>query len=242
MAYLTQLVLTNGVPSDAADDGEVYTLNKAIKLEDDAHVSADGGIPAWAVRKLTPVNTSGTDGDYEPLQVSTGQLHTNAGHWQGVTNGVLAAAFATVQGSGATNGLDGLTSGAAATSASGYSQTETLGAKEAYIYYLSGDTTWTPSGAGANIAIWFLLSMDGGSTYEVADNTPSTTVPALSRPPDAVIPLDLVALGTGGKRKFASGRVKLPPGTFKVVAQNNGGATMGDTTITHAAIYIAPVA
>lgn len=164
------------------------------------------------------------------------------GFYLPATNGVLTTAFATVQGTGATNGLDGLTSGAAATSASGYSQTETLGAKEAIVYYLSGDTTWTPVGAGANIAIWFLQSVDGGTTYESAQNTPSTTVPALSRPPDAVIPLDLVATGVGGVRKFASGRVKLPSGTFKVVAQNNGGATMGDTTTTHAAIYIAPVA
>lgn len=162
--------------------------------------------------------------------------------WLPAANGVLATAFATVQGSGSTNGLDGLTSGSAATSASGYSQTETLGAKEALVYYLSGDTTWTPSGAGANIAIWFLQSVDGGSTYESAQNTPSSSVPALSRPPDAVIPLDLVATGTAGVRKFATGRVKLPSGTFKVVAQNNGGATMGDTTTTHAAIYIAPVA
>lgn len=212
------------------------------KAEDAAHSSGDFGFQMLAVRKLTPVTLSSGETDYEPLQISTGQLHVNAGHWQGVTNGVLAAPFATVAGSGATNGLDGLTSGAAATSSSGYSQAETLGAKEAFLYYLSGDTTWTPSGAGANIAVWFLLSMDGGSTYEVADNTPSTTVPALSRPPDAVIPLDLVALGTGGKKKFATGRVKLPPGHFKVVAQNNGGATMGDTTTTHAGIYLAPVA
>lgn len=237
------------VPDTGSPDANLIPVSMLVdllgvpiaKAEDAAHSSGDFGFQMLAVQKLTPVNL-GADGDYGPLQISTGQLHVNAGHWQGVTNGVLAAPFATVAGSGNTNGLDGLTSGSAATSASGYSQSDTLGAKEAYVYYLSGDTTWTPSGAGANIAVWFLLSMDGGSTYESAQNTPSTTVPALSRPPDAVIPLDLVATGTGGVKKFATGRVKLPPGTFKVVAQNNGGATMGDTTTVHAGIYIAPVA
>ena len=176
--------------------------------------------------------------------VGTGTVRTISSliRYQAGTNGLFAASFATVQGSGNTNGLDALTSGGAATSASGYSQTDTGGAKRGYIFYLSGDTTWTPAGAGANISGWFLLSMDGGSTYEVADNTPSTTVSALSRPPDFVIPLDLVALGTGGKRKFASGLITLPSVTFKVVVQNNGGATMGDTTTTHASINIAPVA
>jgi hypothetical protein len=42
--------------------------------EDDAHATGDLGIQALAVRKATPANLSGTDGDYEPLQVNNGAL------------------------------------------------------------------------------------------------------------------------------------------------------------------------
>lgn len=52
-------------------------LNSAIKAEDVASADADKGFPAYAVRKATPANTSGTDGDYEPLQISGGLLWTN---------------------------------------------------------------------------------------------------------------------------------------------------------------------
>lgn len=45
-----------------------------VKLEDVASADADAGVPAMAVRKATPANTSGTDGDYEMLQMSAGRL------------------------------------------------------------------------------------------------------------------------------------------------------------------------
>lgn len=44
------------------------------KAEDVASADADVGVPALAVRKATPANTSGTDGDYEFLQMSAGRL------------------------------------------------------------------------------------------------------------------------------------------------------------------------
>lgn len=44
------------------------------KAEDVASADADVGVPAMAVRKATPANTSGTDGDYEMLQMSAGRL------------------------------------------------------------------------------------------------------------------------------------------------------------------------
>lgn len=46
------------------------------KAEDAAHADGDAGVPALAVRTDTPTNRSGTDGDYEPLQVSAGKLWT----------------------------------------------------------------------------------------------------------------------------------------------------------------------
>lgn len=48
------------------------------KAEDVASADADVGVPAMAVRKATPANTSGTDGDYEMLQMSAGRLWTSA--------------------------------------------------------------------------------------------------------------------------------------------------------------------
>lgn len=46
------------------------------KAEDAASADADVGVAAMAVRKATPANTSGTDGDYEMLQMSAGRLWT----------------------------------------------------------------------------------------------------------------------------------------------------------------------
>jgi hypothetical protein len=48
------------------------------KAEDAASADADVGVPAMAVRKATPANTSGTDGDYEMLQMSAGRLWTSS--------------------------------------------------------------------------------------------------------------------------------------------------------------------
>lgn len=48
------------------------------KAEDVASADADVGVPAMAIRKATPANTSGTDGDYEMLQISAGRLWVSA--------------------------------------------------------------------------------------------------------------------------------------------------------------------
>lgn len=49
-----------------------------VKLEDVASADADAGVACLAVRKATPANTSGTDGDYEFLQISAGRLWASA--------------------------------------------------------------------------------------------------------------------------------------------------------------------
>jgi hypothetical protein len=54
--------------------GNLATIAGAVRAEDVASADAHTGIPALAVRKATPANTSGTDGDYENLQVSAGRL------------------------------------------------------------------------------------------------------------------------------------------------------------------------
>ncbi len=48
------------------------------KAEDVASADADVGVPAMAIRKATPANTSGTDGDWEALQMSAGRLWVDA--------------------------------------------------------------------------------------------------------------------------------------------------------------------
>jgi hypothetical protein len=48
------------------------------KAEDAASADLDVGVPAMAVRKASPANTSGNDGDYEMLQMSAGRLWASA--------------------------------------------------------------------------------------------------------------------------------------------------------------------
>lgn len=58
--------------------GNLATLAGAVRAEDAASADGHTGIPALAVRKATPANTSGTDGDYEMLQLSAGRLWTSS--------------------------------------------------------------------------------------------------------------------------------------------------------------------
>ena len=50
------------------------TATSLGKAEDALHATGDMGVMGLAVRQDTPGNLSGTDGDYEPLQVSAGRL------------------------------------------------------------------------------------------------------------------------------------------------------------------------
>lgn len=62
-----------------------------VKLEDVASADADAGVPALAVRKAAPANTSGTDGDYEFLQMSAGRLWVSAAVTSGLTRSYKTA-------------------------------------------------------------------------------------------------------------------------------------------------------
>jgi len=78
---------------------------------------------------------------------------------------------------------------------------------------------------GGTLACWFLLSRDAGATYEdESSTTPSTTVPAVARSPDFIIPLYTGAtpIPAGGLKW--SQRFLLPQVTCKLVAQNYSGA------------------
>ncbi len=58
--------------------GNLATVAGAVRAEDAASSDGHTGIGALAVRKATPANTSGADGDYEFLQMSVGRLWTSA--------------------------------------------------------------------------------------------------------------------------------------------------------------------
>lgn len=75
--FATQAVCTNAgtFAVQATVAAGATTIGKA---EDVASADADVGVPAMAVRKATPANTSGTDGDYEFLQMSVGRLWVSA--------------------------------------------------------------------------------------------------------------------------------------------------------------------
>lgn len=58
--------------------GNLATIAGAVRAEDAASADGHTGIPALAVRKATPANTSGTDGDYEMIQMSAGRVWASA--------------------------------------------------------------------------------------------------------------------------------------------------------------------
>ena len=70
-----------GLKVDLGADNDVVVTAAATsigKAEDVASADADVGVPAMAVRKDTPADTSGTDGDYEMLQMDNGRLWVSA--------------------------------------------------------------------------------------------------------------------------------------------------------------------
>lgn len=74
--------ITDNSGSLTVDNGGTFAVQATIaagaaaiaKAEDVASADADVGVPAMAVRKATPANTSNADGDYEMLQMSAGRL------------------------------------------------------------------------------------------------------------------------------------------------------------------------
>lgn len=83
--------------AEAAGNGSLIAILKRVrtllgagaamiaKAEDAASANADVGVPAMAIRKATPANTSDADGDYEMLQMANGRL------WASVVNEAGAA-------------------------------------------------------------------------------------------------------------------------------------------------------
>jgi len=69
--------LPSGAATSAKQDTEITSLqliDDIVRSEDEASADGHKGAVVLVKRNDTPANTSGTDGDYEPLQVSAGLL------------------------------------------------------------------------------------------------------------------------------------------------------------------------
>lgn len=135
------------------------------------------------------------------------------------TNGFKATPFNLL-----TTELNSLAAGASATSSVGgssgvFSQTNWANCSFGSIYFTCGGA-FTPA-VGDSLSGWFLLSTDGGTTFETVVVTPSTTVPALARAPDFTIALDNAAFASGNIRWCQGRFVQTPWESCKVILQNN---------------------
>lgn len=143
------------------------------------------------------------------------------------TNGFLTTPISFM-----TTELNTLASGAAATSSvngtSGVFSQASLGSGIWGSLYFTAGGAFTPT-AGGNLSGWFLLSTNGGTTFENAISTPSTTVAALPRAPDFIIPLDNVAFASGNIKWTQGRRIILPAESYKIVIQNNSGVALASS-------------
>ncbi len=154
------------------------------------------------------------------------------------TNGLFSAAR-TVTWASASDDLNGLASGARAISdatadTGKFTQSSFSNAKYGMAEF-SHITATLAATAGGCLACWWLLSRDGGSTYEdESSTTPSTTVPAVARVPDFIIPLYTGGTVIPAGALKCSNRFLLPNITAKLVVQNFSGAAFSahDHTLT----------
>lgn len=112
-----------------------------------------------------------------------------------------------------------------------YSVTQTGQGIWAWLFLSLGNpANTTAMSNGANFCGWFAQSYDGGTTFECANSTVTTT-PA--RAPDFIIPLPNTAIANTQPPFASSGPVLLPALEFKVIVQNNTGITTmnGGTTV-----------
>lgn len=123
--------------------------------------------------------------------------------------------------------LASLANGSASTSSTVFSSATFSQAQKLQAWFINGTASFTPT-AGGNLTFWWLMSSDGGTTFEDLVATPSSTVPALARAPDFIIPFDAAAFASG-KMRMAQGPFRYPYLGAKLVVQNNTGATLSTT-------------
>lgn len=151
-------------------------------------------------------------------------MATNFLEYAGGTGGLIGGSATTVAW---VTALASLTNGSASTSSTVFSQATFTQAQKLQGWFINGTASFTPV-AGGCLTFWWLLSTDGGTTFETLVSTPSSTVLALPRSPDFIIPFDNAAFATGNIR-FAQGPFRYPYLGAKLVLQNNTGVTLSTT-------------
>lgn len=158
------------------------------KAEDVASADADVGVPAMAVRKATPANTSGTDGDYEMLQMFAGRLWVSAVlEATAVAIGKLAANSGVVIGAVENNTV--ATSGGLASTSRLLSAAATTNATSVKG---SAGRLYKMQGYNAATAVRYLKLYNKASAPTVGSDTPVRTI---ALPPGAAFDLDWSNLG-----------------------------------------------
>ena len=136
-------------------------IDNLVLAEDAAHVSADPGVQMLAVRKATPANLSGADGDYEPLQVSAGRVWASA-----TIDSALPAGSNTIGGVTGNVAHDGVASGNPVTIAGEARSTDRTAVADAdvarIITTLLGKTITQPYASPA--LTWNYAAASGGIT------------------------------------------------------------------------------
>jgi hypothetical protein len=145
---------------------------------------------------------------------------------------VTAETFLINSNTGNETGFSALANGGAVSSsvsgASGVFAPSVWGRAPYGLIIFNAGGAFTPAVNGALLG-WFRRSLDGGTTFESLITTPSTTVPALERAPDFVIPLSNVAHASGNK-VLAAWPVEIPPVPFMVTVQSRSGVTLPTST------------
>jgi hypothetical protein len=123
--------------------------------------------------------------------------------------------------------LASLTNGSTSLSSTVFSQATFANARKLQAWFINGTASFTPT-VGGCLSFWWLPSTDGGTTFETITATPSSTVAALARSADFLIPFDVAAF-TSGSIRFAQGPFAYPYLGAKLLMQNNSGATLSTT-------------
>lgn len=249
MAAVTDITIVNGIPT--AGSGTVASLSKFEKAASTAPLATDPALVVSISPNSVNANGQATMANSAPVVIASNQSAVPVSGTVATTphnllaatgtNGFIATPFALLNASD--TGLNALASGGSVTSANGgtsgkFSQTNFGSAKKALIWLNVVTAGWTPT-AGAVITGWFLHSTDGGTTFESLVSTPSTTVAALPRAPDFVIPAYQGGTALAAGNVLFSALVNLPYDTVKIVLQNNTGAAFGAGAHT---VFCGPVA
>jgi hypothetical protein len=188
-----------------ADTGSILTsvqlIDNLVLAEDAAHASGDPGIQLLAVRKASPANLSGADGDYEPLQISGGRLYVDA---SGTSITVINAGTFAVQVDGAAltslQLIDNLVLAEDAAHNSGDPGVQVLAVRKdsgAALAGTDGDYTPLQTDSSGNLRVAIAAGGGSGGTA-MTDDAAFTAATTSFTPVGGIVTADSVDSGDGG--------------------------------------------